>query len=110
MKTWAQEAGISPPACNIDRDAEEGPTRCCARRLVPADEMVCYDDLAPDRLAIVLERFPHLVGVSPLYLCGACGETLIRERVVTREDRARDFALPESIIEKARIQDARFRR
>lgn len=110
MKTWAEEAGIIPPARNIDRDAGEGPPRCCARRRVAADELVCYDDLAPARLAVVLQRFPRLVGASPLYLCGACGETVIREQVVTREDRARDFGLPERVITKARLHDAEFQR
>lgn len=109
MRTWAGESGVGSPSRSIDRDAGEGPPRCCARRLVSADELVCYDDLAPERLALVLQRLPHLVWVRPLYLCGACGETIIRERIVTREDRARDFGLPTALIEKARRHDDRFR-
>jgi hypothetical protein len=109
MRKWAEVAGVIPSARSIDRNAGEGPPRCCARRLVSADELVCYDDLAPERLALLLKRLPHLVGVSPLYLCGACGETIIRERLVTREDRARDFGLSTAIVEKARLHDDQFR-
>lgn len=109
MKTWADEAGITQRARGVDRDAGDGPPRCCARRFIAADALVCYDDLAPGPRAALDARFPHLAGVSPLYLCDGCAETIIRERVVTREGRARDFGLPDAVIEKARLHDNRFR-
>lgn len=109
MKTWANEARISPPSRSIDRDAGEGPPRCCARRLVAADALVNYDELAAERLAELVKRFPHLQAVSPLYLCDGCADTIIRERIVTREDRARDFGLPSTVVAKARAHDALFR-
>ena len=105
MKTWASDQGLEPQSQTIDRDASEGPPRCCRRRLVAADALVCYDELAPERLAAVLERLPHLKGVTPLYLCDACGDLIIREAVVTREDRALDFGLGQDVVDKARDLD-----
>jgi hypothetical protein len=109
MKTWADEAGIIPPSRSIDRDAGEGPPRCCVRRLVAADALVCYDELALERLAELAKRFPHLAEITPLYLCDGCADTLIREEIITREDRAIDFGLPQEIVDKAREQDLKAR-
>jgi hypothetical protein len=108
MNTWADDAKIVPPGLPIDRDADEGPPRCCARRFVAADALVCYDELAPERRTALLKRFPHLSGVSPLYLCDACGDTLVRERVITREERAIAFGLSAAAVAKARAQDLGF--
>ena len=105
MRTWASDQGLDPQAQSIDRDAGEGPPRCCGRRLVAADALVCYDELAPERRKALLERLPHLQDVTPLYLCDACSELLIREAVITREDRALDFGLPAEVVEKARVLD-----
>lgn len=105
MKTWADEAQVEPRGLSIDRDAGGGPPRCCGRRLVAADALVCYDDLAPERLAEVVKRFPHLAGVTPLYLCDGCSEQLIREAVITREARAVDFGLSQEAIDKERQRD-----
>lgn len=70
-----------------------------------ADSLICYDDLAPERLAAVLERFPHLKDVKPIYLCDGCSELVVRELVITREGRAVDFGLPQEIIDEARALD-----
>jgi len=105
MKTWADAAGVVPPATSIDRNAGEGPPRCCARRIVAADALVCYDDLAPERLAAVLERLPQLKGVSPLYLCDGCASLVVREEVVTREELAVDLGLSADLVSKARDMD-----
>jgi hypothetical protein len=105
VKTWASDQGFTQASQMVDRDAGQGPVRCCGRRLVAADALVCYDELAPERLAAVLERLPHLKGVTPLYLCDACSELIIREEVVTREDRALDFGLPQDVVDKARDLD-----
>jgi len=88
MKTWADVAGIEPRGLSIDRDQGEGPPRCCNRRLVAADALVHFGDLASARLAAVLARFPHLadVPVAELYLCDACRGTIRREQVIARED------------------------
>ena len=109
MKTWADDADIAPPSRSIDRDAGEGPPRCCARRFVAADALVRYDQLPLDSLALVKERFPHLASIAPLYLCDACGETLVREHVWTREDRAEGLGLSSTAVAKARAHDAVFR-
>jgi hypothetical protein len=98
-------AGIDPPSQSIDRDAGEGPPRCCKRRVVAADALVCYDELAPERLKALLARLPHLAGVTPLYLCDSCSEMLIREGKMTREERAIDFGESQEIIDKARDHD-----
>jgi hypothetical protein len=105
MKTWAEKAGSIPPSRSIDRDAGEGPPRCCARRLVAADALMYYG-----LLARVVGRFAHLqrVPLDELYLCDACGETLVRERVVTREERALAFGLPAAAVAKARAHDLVF--
>jgi hypothetical protein len=107
VNTWADERQLDVRAVTIDRDAGEGPPRCCARRLIAADSLVCYDKLAPERRAALLARLPHLEGVTPLYLCDACSELLIREAVMTREERALDFGLPQEIVDKARDLDER---
>lgn len=107
MKTWADEANVGPRGLSIDRNAGEGPPRCCERRLVAADALVCYDDLAPERLAEIVKRLPHLADLTPLYLCDSCSELLIRERVITREARALDFGLPQEIVAKERERDLR---
>jgi hypothetical protein len=86
VKTWADVAGIVPSATSIDRDAGEGPPRCCGRRLVAADALVCYDEIAPERLAAVLERLPSLKGVRPLYLCDGCRGTIRREQLLRRDE------------------------
>jgi hypothetical protein len=105
VKTWADEAGLTPASKSIDRDAGEGPPRCCGRRFVAADSLICYDELAPDRLKALIVRLPHLDEASPLYLCDGCSELLIRELVFTREERAIDFGLPQEIVDKARDLD-----
>jgi hypothetical protein len=105
-KTWADVAGIDPPSLSIDRDAGEGPPRCCSRRHVAADALVCYDDLAPERRKALLARLPQLAGVDGVYLCDGCSELLVREVVITREERAIDFGLPQAIIDQARGLDA----
>jgi len=88
MKTWADSAGVRPPGLSMDRDAGQGPPRCCARRLVAADALVHYGDLHPTRLARVLARFPHLADVplDQLYLCDGCRGTIRREVVLTRDE------------------------
>lgn len=105
MKTWADVAGIVPPATSVDRDAGEGPPRCCNRRLVAADALICYDALAPERRAALVARWPHLEGVTPLFLCDGCSEWITRERVMTREARMRDFGESQEIVDKARDLD-----
>lgn len=105
MKTWADAAELVPASQTIDRDRGEGPVRCCHRRLVAADALVCYDDLSAERRSALEQRLPHLQGVTPLYLCDACSELLIREVVFTREERAIDFGLDQDIIDKARDRD-----
>jgi len=104
--TWADDAKIDPPGLSIDRDAGEGPVRCCGRRHVAADSLVCYDNLAPERLKALIARLPHLEGVSPLYLCDGCSELVIRENVLTREERAIDFGLSQEFVDKARSLDS----
>lgn len=105
MRTWADTAQVEPRGLSIDRDAGEGPPRCCGRRLVAADALVCYDDLAPERLAEIVKRLPQLADLTPLYLCDGCSELLIREAVITREGRALDFGLSEEIVNKERERD-----
>jgi hypothetical protein len=105
MTTWADVAGIVPPGLSIDRDAGEGPPRCCQRRLVAADMLICYDEIAPERLKALVAQLPHLEGVSPLYLCDGCSELIIRKGVMTREQRAIDFGLPQAVVDKARDLD-----
>jgi hypothetical protein len=107
LKTWADVAELDPPSQSIDRDAGEGPPRCCKRRIVAADALVWYDELGAKRRAALLERLPHLEGVAPLYLCDSCSELLIREEIITREERAVDFGETQKIIDKARDQDLR---
>lgn len=107
MRTWADAAGLVPSGQTIDRDAGEGPPRCCGRRLVAADSLVCYDDLSPDGLKRLLARLPHLEGIAPLYLCDGCSELIIREEVVTRLERAIDFGEPQDVVDKARDLDLR---
>ncbi len=106
IETW-NDADPRLPARSIDRDVGEGPPRCCARRLVAADSLVRYDRLPPDLLAKVRQRFPDLPA-GPLYLCDACGETLIREGVLTREERARGFGLSPKMVAKAWLHDEQF--
>jgi hypothetical protein len=105
MKTWADVAGIEPRGLSLDRDKGEGPPRCCDRRLVAADALVCYDDVSAGLLSVLVTRFPHLEHAAKIYLCDACSDTLIRERLVTREDRALDLGLPREIVEKMRAHD-----
>lgn len=105
MRTWADDAKIDPPSLSVDRDNGDGPPRCCPRRLVAADALVYYGELAPGRRQALLARFPHLEGVGPLYLCDGCSELLIRELIITREERAVDFGLPQEIVDKARDSD-----
>jgi hypothetical protein len=105
VKTWADEAGIDPPGLSMDRDAGEGPPRCCGRRFVAADGLVCYDDLAPERLKRLLARLPRLAEAASIYLCDGCSELLLREEIFTREERAIDFGLPQNIVDNARDAD-----
>lgn len=105
MRTWADAAGVVPPARSIDRDQGEGPPRCCARRLVSADSLICYDDVSAELLSVLVTRFPHLEKAEQIFLCDACAETLIREHLITREDRARVFGLSEKLIAKAWLHD-----
>lgn len=72
-----------------------------------ADALICYDDLAPERRKALLERLPHLAGADPLYLCDGCSELLIRNLVITREERAIDFGESQDIVDKARDLDLR---
>lgn len=105
MKTWADMAKVSPPGSPIDRDAGEGPPRCCTRRLVAADALVCYDDLPGALLAVVKERFPAIASMTPIYLCDGCSDTLVREGVITREERAAGLGLSAASVLKARELD-----
>lgn len=109
MKTWADATELDPPSRSIDRDLGEGPTRCCARRLVAADALVCYDEVSADLLSILLTRFPHMEKAPAIYLCDACADILIREKLVKREDRAIDFGLSQDTINKMRDQDTKAR-
>lgn len=111
MKTWADTARVVPPALNIDRDAGEGPPRCCARGKVAADALIWYGELPVTIRSKVLARFPKLVNVptSGLYLCDACAETLVRERVITREERAVGLGLAADRVAAARAHDLLFK-
>jgi hypothetical protein len=88
MKTWADAAGIEPQGLSIDRDQGEGPPRCCGRRLVAADALVYFGDLASAPRARLLARWPHLAGVpaTELYLCDGCRGTVRRETVLSRDE------------------------
>lgn len=88
MKTWAEEAGISPPSVTLDRDAGEGPLpRCCSRRFVSADALVQYGDLDVEKRTLVCERItPMAEADADMYLCDACREILRREQVITRAE------------------------
>lgn len=88
MKTWAETAGILPPGLSIDRDAGEGPPRCCARRFVAADALVHFGDLLPALRTRVLARFPALATTPAreLYLCDGCRGTIRREVVLDRNE------------------------
>jgi len=88
VKTWADEAGIVPPGKSIDRDAGEGPPRCCARRFVAADALVHFGELSAPRLAKVRARFPKHQNVPDvdLYLCDGCRGTIRREAVLARNE------------------------
>jgi hypothetical protein len=109
VKTWADVANVEPRGLSLDRDKGEGPPRCCDRRLVAADALICYDDLAAVRQLELLKRFPHLDGKTPVYLCDACADTLVRERIISHEDRALDFGLDAAVIARARARDAKVR-
>ena len=56
-----------------------------------------------------MTRFPHLAGAKEIFLCDACADTLIREKLVTREDRAIDLGLSQDIVTKMRDQDLKAR-
>lgn len=89
MKTWADEAGITPPSTTIDRDAGQGPKpRCCDRRYVTADALVYFGDMDTDQRLRVRNRLTRLAHAHDLtlYLCDACRETLRRERVLERAE------------------------
>jgi hypothetical protein len=88
VKTWADVAAIVPTGLSIDRDAGEGPPRCCSRRFVAADALVYFGELATDSRSRVLARFAHLTNVpeTELYLCDACRATVRREAVLSREE------------------------
>lgn len=88
LKTWADVAGLVPPSRSIDRDAGEGPPRCCARRLVAADALVHFGELSASRLAKVRARFPEHQDVPAidLYLCDGCRGTIRREVILTRDE------------------------
>jgi len=105
MKTWADAAGIIPPAASIDRDAGDGPPRCCNRRLVAADALVCYDEADAVRLALILDRLLLLRQAPNVFLCDACADLIVREQLVTREERALDLKLSAELVEKARAHD-----
>lgn len=101
MRTWASDAGVDPPGLSIDRDAGEGPPRCCRRRRVAADALVFYGGLPAGIRGRVLGRFPRLAEISPeeRYLCDGCRETLRRERVIARTEMplSRPLQLPDVI-------------
>ena len=109
MKTWADAAGLLSPSQTIDRDAGEGPARCCGRRLVAADALICYDDVSAELLSILVTRFPHFAEAEQIFLCDACADTLVREQLITREDRATDLRLPQEVVDKMRDQDIKAR-
>lgn len=97
MRTWASDAGVSPASMTLDRDAGEGPARCCARRFVAADALVFYGDLDSGKLARVRARFPDLSGAT--YLCDSCRETLRREKVIARTEMPTSRALSNPNVE-----------
>ena len=109
MRTWAEASDLASPSQTVDRDAGEGPLRCCARRLVAADALICYDDVSAELLSVLVTRFPHLEKATEIFLCDACADTLVREQLVSREDRAIDLGLSQEVVAKMRDQDLKAR-
>lgn len=81
-------AGVYYAGPVVDRDAGEGPPRCCAKRRVLADKLVWYGGVSNEALARVRARLPHLAEVArkDLYLCSRCILRLLREGVLRPDE------------------------
>jgi hypothetical protein len=103
MKTWADERRLERRATSVNRDAGEGPPRCCATTVVACDGLVWWGGLPVELLERVYVHFPVLAAIQleELYLCGGCREQLFRSGVVTREEIARGLELPPAVVAKA---------
>lgn len=112
LKTWADERRLEEPATSVNRDAGEGPPRCCTTAVVAGDGLVWWGELPAELLERVFARFPTLatIPLEDLYLCGGCREQLFREELVTREEVARGLGLPPAVVAKAWRHDELFLR
>lgn len=114
MSTWADQRrlNVSERAATLNRDAGEGPPRCCATREVVCDGLAFWGELPTELLARTRGRLPQLIAIADvdLYLCAGCRELLFREKVVTREEVARGLGLPVNAIAKAWLHDEEFHR
>lgn len=81
-------AGVYYAGPVVDREAGEGPPRCCPRRRVLADKLVWYGGISDEALARVRARLPHLAEVArdDLYLCSGCILRLLREGVIRPDE------------------------
>lgn len=111
-RTWASDEGIQPPGLPIDRDAGEGPPRCCKIRRVAADALAWWGGHPAALLARARAAHPHwnTIADQDLYVCSACQERLLALKVVTREELARAFGLSDRIIAHAWMHDEEFHR
>lgn len=110
MRTWADVAAVAPPSKSLNRNAGEGPPRCCNVQLVAADALIWWGGLPALIIGKAKARFPRLSAVAneELYLCSNCGETLVREKLITREELARSQGLSERQVAKAWLHDEEF--
>ena len=77
-------AGVYYAGPVVDREAGEGPPRCCAKRRILADKLVWYGGISNDALTRLRARMPHLAEVAreDLYLCSRCIVRLLRDGVL----------------------------
>ncbi len=98
FRTWASDAGFSPPARIIDREIHRLPPPCCSKRYVAADMLVYFGDMSPAQRQVVLQHMPNLRDIVPtrLYLCDGCRSTIERHGILARAEAPRSRPLPRS--------------
>jgi hypothetical protein len=104
MKTWRTDAAP------VNRDAGEGPPRCCGTAIVAGDELWWLGGLPAPMLATMRTVFPAWASIADadLYACGHCKELLFRHLKVSREDWMRGHGFGPKAIAAAWVHDEQF--